>query len=318
MSFKNKIKDSYTNYKNIDNPDYKKYDLAFYADFLELMSLYSNADGVTRGDFQDRLFGTDDYEKAEIRDKDENFVNSVFEKAIQRSILYFENYPFYIEENQSEILRLKNDLKDSSKLYLLLLVCSNLNIFNPFQGLLTKEFEKVSAITLRDFLPKNAVVKEFGENSEYKGNTASKIKNLAEDAGLDINNEEIDEISPYNSKERGCDIFSWISFDDSNKNKLIFISQCTCQRKFEPKHTEVIRFGEYFNFYKKKPIYLLFIPYSYINQEYKFENSNKFIQDFLYFERFRIITSCKSLDFSDFESSKLINELIAYQEKYID
>ncbi|WP_133240809.1 hypothetical protein [Marixanthomonas spongiae] len=318
MSFKDKVNDVYSNYKDIDKPDYKKYDLTAYADFLELMSLFSNSDGVTRGDFQDRLFGTDDYDKAENRDKDENFVNSIFEKTIQRSILYSDNYPFYIEKNQSEILKLKTEFNDSSKLYLLLLACSNLNIFDSVQPLLTREFEKVSAITLKDFLPKNAVVKEFGENSDYKGNTISKIKDLAKDAGLKLNEEEINEISPYNSKEKGCDIFSWVNFGDSNKNKLIFIAQCTCQKKFESKLSEVNRFTEYFIFYKKLPIQLFFIPFSYINQENKFENSDKFISDYLYFERLRIVTTCKSMVFSDFQASELVDGLIAYQENYID
>ncbi|SHE83399.1 hypothetical protein SAMN05444278_106110 [Psychroflexus salarius] len=318
MSFKSNINEAYTNYKGIDKPDYKRHDLTAYTDFLELMSLFSNSDGVTRGDFQDRLFGTDDYDKAEIRDKDEIFVNNIFEKAIQRSVLYSDNYPFYIEKNQSEILRLKNGLNDSRKLYLLLLVCSNLNIFNSFQNLLTSEFEKLSAITLKDFLPKNAVVKEFGENSDYRGNTITKITNLANDAGLKLNDEEIEDISPYNSKEKGCDIFSWINFDDSNKNKLVFITQCTCQKIFESKLSEVNRFAEYFNFYKKEPIQLFFIPFSYVNREKKFENTNKFIKDYLYFERFRIITTCKSLNFSEFQASKIIDELIEYQENYIE
>lgn len=318
MSFKSKIKNAYSNYKGIDNPDYKKYDLTAYTDFLELMSLFSNSDGVTRGDFHDRLFGTDDYDSSEARDKDESFVNRVFEKAIQRSVLYSENYPFFIEKNQSDILKLKNDLMDSSKLYLFLLVCSNLNIFSPFQAILTKEFEEISAITLKDFLPKNAVVKEFGENSEYKGNTATKIKSLAKEAGLVLNNEEVEEISPHNSKEKGCDIFSWINFDDSNKNRLVFIAQCTCQKIFESKLAEVSRFAEYFHFYKKHPVLLFFIPFSYVNQESKFENSDKFIKDLLYFERFRIVTICKSYTFCNLKTSKLIDELVLYQEKYID
>ena len=318
MSFKSKINDAYSKYKDIDKPDYKKYDLTAYTDFLELISLFSNSDGVTRGDFYDRLFGTDNYDNAEDRDKDENFVDSIFEKAIQRSILYSEHYPFFIENNQSEILKLKDEFTSSSKLYLFLLTCSNLNIFNPFQAILTKEFETISAITLKDFLPKNALIKEFGENSEYKGNTVEKIRRLAKDAGLEVNNEEIEEISPNNSKERGCDIFSWINFNDSNKNRLVFIAQCTCQKKFESKLAEVNRFAEYFYFYKKNPILLFFIPYSYVNQENKFENSDKFIKDILYFERLRIITVCKSFEFKDLESSKFINELIKYQEKYID
>ncbi|MGM0636554.1 MAG: hypothetical protein ACQESK_10855 [Bacteroidota bacterium] len=320
MSFESKIKNSYSNYKNIDNPGYKKYDLTSYVDFLELMSLFSNSDGVTRGDLEDRLFGTDDYDKAELRDRDEIFINSVFEKASQRVALYSNDYPFYIEENQSEILKLKSSLSDTAKLYLLLLVCSNLNIFSSFQDVLTKEFEKISAIALKSFLPKNSNVKEFGENSEYKGlgNTKLKIKKLAYDAGLDINEEEIEEISPYNSKEKGCDIFSWINFSDKNKNKLIFISQCTCQKKFESKFSEVNRFAEYFYFYKINPIFLFFIPYSYVNHEAKFENSDKFIKEFLYFERFRILSNCKKIIFSELENSKLVDELIKYQESYID
>lgn len=318
MTFNSKINEVYTSYKSIDKPDYKRHDLTAYTDFLELISLFSNSDGVTRGDFQDRLFGTDDYEKSEIRDKDEIFVNNVFEKAIQRSILYSDNYPFYVDNNQSEILKLKNELNDSSKLYLLLLICSNLNIFTSFQNVLTSEFERLSAITLKDFLPRKAVVKEFGENSDYSGNTITKIRNLAKDAGLKLNDEEIQDISPFNSKEKGCDIFSWINFDDSNKNKLVFITQCTCQKKFESKLSEVNRFAEYFNFYKKEPIQLFFTPFSYINQETTFENTNKFIKDYLYFERFRIITTCKSFIFSEFQASKIIDKLIKFQEKYIE
>jgi hypothetical protein len=310
-SFEDKFSNCIQNFNNISKPDYTKSELNYYADFIELTALFSNKDGITLGDIQDRFFGEKDYENAEKRDDDEKFLNQIFQRISERNLLYANDYPFSYSED--EILSLKSDLTTNNKLYISLLLSSKLNVFNEFRKDLTTDFEIISYSVLKNFLPTNSTVKEFGKNTEYKGNAIEKIKKLATDLDLAVDDYELNQVGERNNQERGLDIIGWLPFNDKCSNKVIFLCQCACGKQYESKQHDTKRFENYLKFYKTHPQHTLFIPYSLINvRAKKFYNSDYIEKDYLIFERKRILEYHNNNAFENTESYKLVSKCIEY------
>ncbi|MDO5342495.1 MAG: hypothetical protein Q4F69_08600 [Bacteroidia bacterium] len=286
MSFDEKYEDAIKRLKEIGKPDYPRCQLDYYADFVELLALFSGKDGVSYGDVQDQFFGEPD-EKTDAgkKDKDESFLKEIFSRIDERISLYAKSYPF---EKKDNALLLKEDISENEKYYVLLLIASQLSIFESFNSDLTTDFETLSYESLKSYLPNNAVVKQFGENTEYKGNAVTKIRTLAKDIGFSLNNYAISQIAINNNQERGLDVIGWLPFEDKCQNKVIILGQCACGKKYEYKQIETRRFASYFDFYTTEPQHSLFVPYSLINIR-----ENKFYGDeikALVFERKRIVT----------------------------
>jgi hypothetical protein len=311
MTFDDKFNLCVQNFNDILKPDYTKSEIDYYADFVELVVLFSNEDGVTFGDIQDRFFGEKDYDNPEIRDKDEKFLNQIFQRIIERLQLYKNDYPFLYSDD--EILTLKSDLTTNNKLYISLLLSSKLNIFNAFRTDLTRDFETISFAVLKNFLPTNSIVKEFGKNTEYGGNAIEKIKQLADDLDLAIDDYELSQVGERNNQERGLDIIGWIPFNDKCGNKVVFLCQCACGKQFESKQHDTRRFENYLNFYKTNPQHTMFIPYSLINvRAKKFYHSDYIEKDYLIFERKRILEYNDANTFLNLESMKIVEKCVNY------
>lgn len=272
-----------------DNP---KNDTNLYADFVELLAVFSKGDGIAHGDILDRFFGEPGEDNSSERnDANESFVDEIFSLIEERKFLYGNLYPFDFGDEQT--IRLKENPSISQKLYLFLLFSSSLDIFKSFNSEITTDFEIVSFETIRSFLP-NAIVKHFGKHSEYRGTAKDKIKKLADDIGLLTDDYEIGNINERNNQERGLDIVSWLPFDDQCQNKVIFFCQCACGKQYESKQHDIRRYEHYYRFYRTKPQRTLFVPYSLINpKEKKFYHSDYVEDDYLLFERLRIINLAK-------------------------
>lgn len=321
-SFNDKLKDCFGNFNNIEKPAYTSNELNLYADFIELMGVFSNTDGVSFGDIQDRFFGTKDYSenfvtKAEQEDKDESFIYDILRIIEERTILYNDDYPFSFQK--SEIILLKENLNWRQKLYIGLLISSKLNIFNEFTPTLSTEFETISFLVFKNYLPDYSIIKEFGKNTEYEGNAINKITELAKDLGLDIDNDELEGISERNYQERGLDVIGWIPFEDNCKNKLVYLAQCACGKDKESKFHDTRRFENYLLFYKSKPQHIMFIPYSLINvSKGKFYQSDLIEKDFLIFERKRILSLFTQEEtFSIMEMNKIVDKCLEYVEDIV-
>jgi len=314
MTFDEKLRNSINNFDNITKPDYTRNELNLYVDFVELIATKYVEDGITLADIQDRFFGEKDYSNAEQRDKDENFLQSIFLLVVERVLLYDDHYPFVYD---TTTLKVKSDLTAKNKLYISLLFSSKLNLFKDFKTELTTEFEIISYSVLREFLPNNSIVKEFGKNTAYTGNAIGKIRQLAGDLNLDINEYELSCVSERNQQERGLDIVGWIPFDDGCKNKIIFLGQCACGKEYESKQHDTRRFEQYLNFYKTKPQHTMFIPYSLLNvREGKFYHSDLIENDFLIFERKRII-ELHNQDLDSSESFTIVDNFLTYPRSAI-
>lgn len=312
MTFNTKLKETIANFTDIDKPDYTSNKLNLYADFIELLSLFSNKDGVSSGDVLDRFFGNKDYGNAQQRDEDEGWLIEVFSILEERVNIFGKDYPF--EFKDSELLTLKAKLSWKNRMYLGMLISSKLNIFKGFKPDLTTEFETISFYVLKNFLPKKSIVKEFGKNSSYSGNAKKKIRDLASDLGLKIEEYELDGISERNNQERGLDIIGWIPFTDKGMNQLVYLAQCACGKDSESKFHDTRRFENYLSFYKTKPQHIMFIPYSLINpRERKFYHSDLIENGFLIFERKRIIDLFdEEQTFQETEMFKIVEGCVEY------
>lgn len=311
MSFDEKFDQCIHNLKNVDMPNCSKDETDSFADFVELLVIFSKGDGVAYGDIQDRFFGEPDEDNSsEGNDGNESFIDSIFRLIGERSALYGDQYPFEVEEKQ--VVKLKVGLSLSQKLYLFLLMSSSLSIFKSFNSEITTDFEIVSYEAIKSFLP-NAVAKPFGKSSLYQGTAKEKIKKLADDIGLPTDDDEIECIGERNVQERGLDVVSWIPFEDKCQNKIVFLCQCACGKQYESKQHDIRRYEHYYRFYKTNPQRVLFIPYALINpNNWKFYRSDCIEDNYLIFERLRIINLAKQKEnvLSSLKSTCIVERFI--------
>lgn len=316
-TFEEKFTRCIQNFENQSFPNYTRNEIYLFSDFVELMTLFSKDGVVSTGDVLDRFFGTKEYNNPSTRDKDENFVIEIFLNIEERNFMFKDKYAFAYD-NENMLLCLKSHLTDINKLYLNLLISSKLNIFSAFRNELTTEFEFICKTVLQNFLPSYSIVKNFGRNSEYKGNAKNRIRQLAADLNLEVDEYEISGVSDRNNQERGLDIVGWIPFDDTCMNILVFLAQCACGKNYESKQHDTRRFVNYLKFYKSNPQHIMFIPYSLVNiNENKFYHSDLIEKDYLFFERKRIIELFKTDNYSGYVSYQIVNSCISYKENLV-
>ncbi len=301
-----------------------------YADYIELIALFSNNSFVTSIDVINRFkvenispvhpVGSGKLSteigsiNSEINDEEEQWANEIFGILDFRADKYSKQYPFEI--NQKKII-LKKDLTNKQKMYLILLLSSNLNYFSLLQFYLTTEFESISFYALRTIMPRTGIIKEFGENSDYKGNAIEKISALATDLNIEIDQKEVETIQ--GNKERGLDLIAWIPFEDKIPNMLTILGQCACGKDWYKKQHETRRFeSAYFRFYRLKPIHTLFIPYSLSNSSNTFYQSDEINDGTLIFDRKRILDNIDNTDFLEWlNSKKIIEKCINFEEDIV-
>lgn len=322
--FKEKVNRQFSNL-SIEKPSASQYIEHTYADYVELNALFLKEE-VTIADISDRLQDVSDenilnteleeVESSEIasletekNDVIEEKLISVFNICKERVILYEEDeYPFTLSENH---IRLKKILSDKHRLYLFLLISSNLNYFKIIIPELTKDFELLSYYSLKSYLPEKAIVKSFGKNSTYNGNAKEKITMLSQEMKMVINDKKVSCIPNENTQERGLDIIAWVPFKDKIPNMMILLCQCACGKEWNKKQFDTIRFKEYFHF-DKTPLHAMFIPYSIAkHQENKFHQHDEILSDHIFFDRKRIIEQLEDLDFiSQLQSMQFVDKSI--------
>ena len=95
MSFDEKYTQCIRNLKNVDMPDCSRDETNLFADFVELLVIFSKGDGIAYGDIQDRFFGEpDEKNTSERNDANESFIDGIFSLIEERRDLYGDQYPF--------------------------------------------------------------------------------------------------------------------------------------------------------------------------------------------------------------------------------
>ncbi|MDQ6890731.1 MAG: hypothetical protein M3Z56_10700, partial [Bacteroidota bacterium] len=131
--------------------------------------------------------------------------------------------------------RKSNDPTERQKLYLYLLLCSNLYLFDEATRIkLTSSFEMVSFNAFKNILPEQAEAHVFGANPLNKegkfkdGSLWQKINKLSSEVN-EILDPRINE-SNYkrNTGDGGLDLVGWIPTGDSLPSSIIYFAQCAC------------------------------------------------------------------------------------------
>lgn len=295
-----------------------------YADYFELMALFNNRNVITKGEVLDRLKDEglisqvkNQENQAQKNDENEAFVREVFLLVYQRSISFDTDYPF---DYLNETIRLKEDLNLRNKLYLHLLLSSNLYLFpKRFETFLTTEFELLSEEALKNYLPDFAIIKSFGENSDFKGYTKDKIKQLANLMSLESEDLFLDTIANKGTKDLGLDIVGWLPFDDLIGNFLSIFVQCACGKDWNKKLSETKRYNRLLKPYLSDFKHSIFIPYSLINYNNStFFEHHEFGEPILLFERKRILSLIKDENiYNSLNTTEFIDRCIEYEEDIV-
>lgn len=227
----------------------------------------------------------------EINDKWIERFEGIFSVLKIRDDVFEDDYPFTYNIHNSA-LKLKNVLSDNQKLYLYLLIVSNLNNFKILQNVLTSEFETFSKEALQQYLPE-FIVEEFGKNTQYSGNTVEKIKKLSAKLNVDIFEKGAQNIPESASQDKGLDIIGWKPFKDGIASKVIILGQCACGKDWAKKKYDTLPYEDsYFDFRKIRPIHATFIPYGLVHDTEEFYQNDD-TNSRLVFERKRIIDMVK-------------------------
>jgi len=231
-------------------------------DYIELISLVNNKNIITKSDIYEIFL--DDNKIDNSTDKWNSRISNWFQILDSREKLFKNFYPFYITKENSIIL--KSTLTNNYKLYIFLLLNSNQRYLDKKKNLLTSDFEELSLIALKNYLPLNAHSYRFGKSmldyDRYRGKLSDKIDLLADDLKYKIQY-EVDDFNENDNGDGGLDLVSWVSFeDDENQNNMqIILSQCATGKEWFKKQYETDKFTSNFINFKTKVNSAIFIPY---------------------------------------------------------
>lgn len=251
----------------------------------------------------------------EEEDKEENELDTYFDLLRYRAELFKDDYPFIITEANS--IKLKEHLSNKNKNYLILLCSSNLDRFKEFTTPLTNDFEKLSAFSINNIFGSNAKLIEFGNNNEYKGlNTINKLKKLAQQMNIEVDEDRIKKIPKYANKDKGLDLVTWIPFNDKKPIMFMMFIQCASGRNWKHKLTENRQINSYFKLGNCVVSYGISVPFEFTTTDNLFEyfehieNTGNIL-----FDRSRILEYIEESQTIP-ESIKMIDKIIASKFKY--
>lgn len=211
-----------------------------WADYIELLCLFNIDQEISRADVVDRVRkrrddlgeGFEDFTNRETppperTDEWNRRMDDYFRHLEYREGAFREFYPFVLEERRS-VLRMKRRKMLKHKLYVFLLLASNLNRALSLTSVLTRSFEALSRSALASMMPHGAQVHQFGSNTgRYKGSLWGKMKKLADDL-KDTLIAKQEDFPPENVGDGGLDIVAWIHLGDEEPSLPLFFGQCTC------------------------------------------------------------------------------------------
>jgi len=291
-----------------------------WADYIELLCLLNLDKEITQGDVVQRVrtlkddFPTTDEEvelaTSEPSNRDDRWKRKVADWFIQlkyRADSFGTIYPFKILNN-GNVLKTKGRIHKCHKIYIFLLLSSNLRcVSKSDQYNLTSFFEYLCFHALVEFLPDTSQAYMFGvskvnKDRRYSGNFQNKIHNLSEDIGESINQKYEEEIRAKSGGDGGLDLVAWIPFDDGLTSFPIFFGQCTCTQDWGRKQYDIDPSRFNYITYTVPPVLMIFIPHVYRNDSGKWYNAMEIATSVL-FDRLRI--------------AKLTKEHYTKLEKYI-
>jgi len=317
-------------FKGIDNvPSSHRYS-HISCDYIELLALVNNSDILSIEDIRDRFFEdgeinipeneSDENLGSYAAETDEEWTSQIlgwFNTLEIRQSLYTEFYPFVIS---NKTIKLKEELNNKHKLYLFLLLNSNLKYIKETSNL-TSDFEELSLIAFKKYLPNTAIVHRFGKAltaNRYTGHITNKIDKLAEDLKYSIKYKTRFFDSNDNG-DGGLDIVSWIPFknDENQNNMQVFLGQCATGKEWNKKQWEPCKMTNYIDF-QTNPQNVIFIPYDGRNIDREFEEEGRMLKN-IYFDRIRLLYLLENEEtfLNGLNSMDIVNCAIEFQESLV-
>ncbi len=243
---------------------YRSHDFAFFdahhwVDWVELCCI-ANPDGETDvASMADRLREERDVRKKTDLTENEDFeglsaqaqwatesdkhtlrVKEWFQALAKRAELLSINYPFEINSANTK-LQLRASLTDNHRLYVALLMMSNLHYFGQVEADLTSSFETLGVTVFSWLLPAHAQVHRFGKgrgnNGRYQGHIWDKLQLLAKDLSC-LTKCAKTEFAPNDTGEAGLDLVGWVPWEDKAPGRFLLFGQCACTPKWAAKQNE--------------------------------------------------------------------------------
>ncbi len=299
--------------ENLQSPKQKS-DWNKWADYIELLCWIS-PDGHVSVDFVldkclDELGlkssgNTTEYQELEddiykggsLKPKDDDEKQQHIERLFLflscRQQLYAASYPFSIDE---DIISIDKEHSLSQKLYLCLLISSNLGSVDNYKNLLTNKFEELGVYFLREILSDKFNVHYFGKGADipspFPAKLFEKYQALSSLLNLHLSPEITEEyVGKYNTGDNGLDIVAWYPFKDSGPGTMMFFVQSACGKQWFEKQWEshAFRWKGIF-WFKNDPTNLVLIPRSYRDEEGQWKNPTK-IEGSVIIDRLRFLRS---------------------------
>lgn len=232
-------------------------------------------------------------------------------------------YPFYLSEDKG-LLHQCNEISSQKKLYIFLLLASNLRCFSKQdQTRLANYFEIVCVAALKQYLSSASQVHLFGHNplndGRYSGSLWERIVRFATDIGDEPRRTE--RYYPSGKRgERGLDVVGWLPFSDNSEGLLVVTGQSACSPDdWEDKQltSHSARWKTHINF-TVEPTNTVFIPHSYRQSNGEWYDVTR-INDSILLDRLRLVNllseSIEQLD-EEFPHD-LVEQLISLEESVV-
>lgn len=219
------------------------------ADFIEILA-WANKSASAReairylGLVDDNILDEDDgYEGCEDeQDEHESRIDAAFTELGDREVACGGAYPFIISGEAGTVLRLKENVWESSQqtAYLYLLAATRLNMLKDkkleeIDG--TLEMEHLSALALRHYLGGRCKVRVFGTaiGGSFEQRVNSLMADLRENGRFrNINGDDV----PIGAKDDKLDVVGWLPFSDKRASQLIVFAQAKTGTNWRGKITE--------------------------------------------------------------------------------
>ena len=325
---------NYLTQYEISASDIRKKDIYHKADVVELICLQNDDKEIPIDEALDEQMGgeegiggifnideedTDDTDTegaAERYDAASLELTDISEHLRSRSELFGDYYPFSCAGN---LISLKETTTDQHKLYTFLLMASHLRFWpRPDRSLFTKDFEVLSACTLKHLVP-TWIIKIMGtaQHNDFPGYTGSrrnKLEALAQELGLRLMMDE-DELLHFDAPggDGQLDVVAWYACRDGAANMPVILGQAGCTENEDTmisKQIDAQTWG-------KRLRGLDAIPCFFSPQHYRLSN-NAWVDSTqvhgIFLDRFRIMSLLFNNDdfqISDFPSMKKIDTIFS-------
>jgi hypothetical protein len=315
-----------------------------WSDYLELLCVVDPRQEVSVDDMVKRLVGNEDLGDTESlssefdenldswdslysnqgqkRDNQSRSVRDWFSVLQYRQDVFGSFYPFKLSPDAQTISLAKrnNTFDDAQKLYLTLLIASNLAyVQQNYRQKLTDSFELICVEALRNMLSTEHVYpfsSKLGNKSRYTGNTQAKFERLAKDIG-EMPSPDLSEISSRSTGDGGVDIVAWFDTGDTESSRVVLFGQCACSQKSWSKkrseiHPDFLRPKIIFRHY---PMGILLIPHAFRQSNGLWQNVQD-VNAVAIMDRQRILHFLRTEGnlFIDLPASEIVKEFISHRE----